>query len=123
MTYVLLRSAGFNHTDALLVAAVDQGMDDSPQTVANGDVGPASGVYPNVDEEWMWHALDSAGKMTAKGIIAKKEELFSLALQQSGYRNKLILLGVFFITNRIPGHTAIIMEQGPCQTESEPPVV
>ena len=96
MTYVLLRSAGFNHTDALLVAAVDQGMDDSPQTVANGDVGPASGVYPNVDEEWMWHALDSAGKMTAKGIIAKKEELFSLALQQSGYRNKLILLGVFF---------------------------
>ena len=37
-------------------------------------------------------------KNDRQGIIAKKEEL-SLALQQSGYRNKLILLGVFFITN------------------------
>ena len=96
MTYVLLRSAGFKDKDALLVAAVDQGMDDSPETVANGNVGPVSGVYPNVDEEWIWHALDSAGKMTATGILARKEQLFSLAFLQSNYRNKLILLGIFF---------------------------
>ena len=96
MTYVLLRSTGFTDKDALLVAAIDQGMDDSPETVANGNVGPVSGVYPNVDEEWIWHALDSAGEMTAKGILARKELLFNLALQQTNYRYKLILLGVFF---------------------------
>ena len=96
MTYVLLRSAGFTDKDALLVAAVDQGMDDSPETVANGDVGTVSGVYTNIDEEWIWHALDSAGIITAKGIVARKDLLFNMALLQSNYRNKLILLGVFF---------------------------
>ena len=96
MTYVLLRSAGFNDKDAKLVAAVDQGMDDSPETVANGNVGPVSGVYPNVDEEWIWHALDFEGKMTATGILARKEQLFNLVFQQSNYRSKLILLGIFY---------------------------
>ena len=96
MTYVLLRSAGFNDNDAMLVAVVDQGMDDSQETVANGNLGPVSGVYPNVDEEWIWHALDFEGKMTATGILSRKEQLFSLVFQQSNYRNKLILLGIFF---------------------------
>ncbi len=96
MTFILLRSAGFSHQDALLVAAVDQGMDDSPETVANGDLGPFSGLYPNVDEEWMWHALDKSGNMSAAGILARKEYLFNRVFQQQDYRKKLILLGIFF---------------------------
>lgn len=95
MTYVMLRSVGFTGNDAMLVAAVDQGMDDSPETVANGNVGPVSGVYPNVDEEWIWHALDFKGNMSATGILDRKEQLFNLVFQQSNYRNKLILLGIF----------------------------
>lgn len=96
MTYVMLRSAGFTDNDALLVAAIDQGMDDSPETVANGNIGPVSGVYPNVDEEWIWHALDSSGSMTARGIIARKEYLFAEIFNQADYRTKLILLGIFY---------------------------
>jgi len=93
MTFILCRSAGFTQQEALIVAAVDQGMDDSKGTVANGGLG---GSIPNINEEWLWHALDMEGNMRAGGIIGRKQELFNLALQQNDVLNKLIYLGVFF---------------------------
>jgi len=90
MTYVLLRSVGFDHDEALLVAAVDQGMDDSPDTIAN------HGIIPRCEEEWLWHALDRKGKMHAAGILARRDQLFMEALREPKERNKLIRLGVFF---------------------------
>ncbi len=93
MTYILCRSTGFNHKEALTVAAVDQGMDDSSGTVANGGLG---GVIPNVPEEWLWHALDHNGNMGPKGVLKRKEELFKIALTRVDKQDKLIYLGVFF---------------------------
>src|SRR5689334_6600869 len=58
ITYIVCRAVGFTHDEALTVAAVDQGMDDSPATVAN--FGEA-GILPAPEEEWMWHALDRDG--------------------------------------------------------------
>jgi hypothetical protein len=98
MTYVICRSVGFTADEALIVAAVDQGMDDSSGTVANGGIG---GVIPNVDEEWKWHALDGygytqGGSMHASGILARRDLFFQAALKEKDPRNRLILLGVFF---------------------------
>lgn len=93
MTYIICRTTGFTHQEALTVAAVDQGMDDSPGTVANGGIG---GIVPNVREEWLWHALDNGGQMGPKGILKRKEELFQLAARQSTPQDKLLYLGVFF---------------------------
>lgn len=93
MTYVICRSVGFTHGEALIVAAVDQGMDDSPGTVANGGIGS---LIPNVPEEWKWHALDLNGEMGASGVLARKKKLFQDALDETTARNKLIRLGVFF---------------------------
>ncbi len=93
LTYVICRSAGFTDAEALTVAAVDQGMDDSSHTVANGGTG---GVIPNVPQESRWHALDKDGKMGPKGIIKRKDELFSIALKRATPEEKLIYLGVFY---------------------------
>jgi hypothetical protein len=98
MTYVICRSVGFTHDEALIVAAADQGMDDSPGLVANGGPG---GVIPNVDEEWKWHALDGygytqGGTMKTAGVLARRDQFFQEALSEPGYYNKLVRLGVFF---------------------------
>jgi hypothetical protein len=93
MTYVICRSVGFTADEALIVAAVDQGMDDSKDTVANGGFG---GLVPHVEQEWMWHALDLKGKMLAAGIVTRRDQLFQDALKETKPRNKLIRLGVFF---------------------------
>ncbi len=98
MTYVICRSVGFTHDEALIVAAADQGMDDSPGLVANGGPG---GVIPNVEEEWMWHALDGygytqGGTMKTAGVLARRDLFFQSALNEPGYYNKLVRLGVFF---------------------------
>ena len=93
LTYVLCRSVGFSDQEALTVAAVDQGMDDSAGTVANGGLG---GVIPNIPEETLWHALDFGGGQGPAGILQQKEEMFTIALNQPTKREKLIHLGVFF---------------------------
>ncbi len=93
VTYVICRSVGFSRADALLVAAVDEGMDDSSDTIANGGL---FGAVPHVEEEWRWHALDLKGEMHAAGIIARRDTLFQEALSEPQRRNKLIRLGVFF---------------------------
>jgi hypothetical protein len=93
MTYVICRSVGFTADEALIVAAADQGMDDSPNLVANG--GPL-GIEPQVEQEWRWHALDKDGKMKAAGVIARRNQLLQDALKEGNFRNKLIRLGIFF---------------------------
>jgi len=90
MTYVLSKSAGFTHEEALTIAAVDQGMDDSIRTNAH------DGGKPQIEEEWRWHALDKDGKMHAAGIVARRDELFKEALEETDPKNKLIRLGIFF---------------------------
>jgi hypothetical protein len=90
MTYVICRSAGFTEREALIVAAVDQGMDDSKATNAH------DGAKPQVLEEWMWHALDKDGKMHASGILARRDALFNDAVNERDPRNRLIRLGIFF---------------------------
>ncbi len=93
MTYVICRSVGFTPDEALIVAAVDQGMDDSTGTLANTGF---QGVVPHPEEEWRWHALDLNGNMGAAGVIARRDQLFNDALRETSTRNKLIRLGVFF---------------------------
>jgi hypothetical protein len=98
MTYVICRSVGFTPEEALIVAAVDQGMDDSSGTVANGGIG---GIIPNVEEEWKWHALDGygytqGGSMKTSGVLARRDQFFQDALKENNFLNKLIRLGVFF---------------------------
>lgn len=90
ITYVMCRSVGFTDKEALIVAAVDQGMDDSDATNAH------DGPRPQVLEEWMWHALDKDGKMHAAGILARRDALFTEALNEKDPRNRLIRLGIFF---------------------------
>jgi hypothetical protein len=90
MTYVLCRSAGFTDEEALVIAAVDQGMDDSPRVNAH------DGGKPQIEEEWRWHALDKNGNMHAAGIIARRDQLFNEALEESDPHNRLIRIGMFF---------------------------
>lgn len=90
MTYVICRSAGFADKDALIVAAVDQGMDDSDETNAH------DGPRPQITEEWLWHALDKNGEMHAIGIVARRDALFQAAMDEKDPRNRLIRLGIFF---------------------------
>jgi hypothetical protein len=90
MTYVICRSVGFTHDEALIVAAVDQGMDDSSGVVATGTA---------IEAQWKWHALDGytlPGTMTVKGILARRDQFFEDAKKEPGLYNKLIRLGVFF---------------------------
>lgn len=91
MTYVLCRSVGFTPREALVIAAADQGMDDSSHTIANVLV-----IIPRPKEQWLWHAFDRGGKMRAAGITARRDELFRQALQESDPYKKLIRIGVFF---------------------------
>ncbi len=93
VTYIVCRVVGLTAAEALTVAAVDQGMDDSPGTVANGGTG---GIIPNVEEEHLWHALDRDGKMGPLGVLARKEQLFEAALAQAKPEDKQFYLGVFF---------------------------
>ena len=74
MTYVICKSVGLTHEEALTVAAVDQGMDDSTRTNAH------DGGKPQIEEEWRWHALDLNGNMNASGIVAHRDLLFKEAL-------------------------------------------
>ena len=89
MTYVICRAAGLTEDEALIVAAVDQGMDDSKDTNAI-DKGP------NVTEQWLWHAIDKGGDMKAAGILGRREALFNDAVNERDVRNRLIRLGIFF---------------------------
>lgn len=93
MTYVACRSVGFTHAEALTVAAVNQGMDDSKYTVANH--GPGEAV-PQATNQWLWHALDRLGRMKAKGIVRRKEHLFHVAVSRGTRRERLLYLGAFF---------------------------
>ncbi len=90
VTYVLCRSVGFTPDEASIIAAVDQGMDDSDGTSPMGIVGAP------VESQWRWHALDKEGNMYAQGILARRDQLFQDALKETTLRNKLIRLGVFF---------------------------
>ncbi len=90
MTYVLCKSAGFTHEEALIIAAVDQGMDDSPAVNAHDD------GKPQIEEEWRWHALDKDGDMHAAGIIARRDQLFKEAVDETDPRSRLIRIGIFF---------------------------
>lgn len=89
ITYIICRTAGFTAAEALKVAAADQGMDDSPDTVAN------TGAIPHVEQEWMWHALDLNGNMGPAGVIARKKKMFEAA-KNAAPAHQLLLLGVFF---------------------------
>jgi hypothetical protein len=90
VTYVICRSVGFTEKEALVIAAVDQGMDDSK------DVNAHDGGIPQIDEEWLWHALDRDGDMRAAGIIARRDKLFKEALGEKDPENRLIRIGIFF---------------------------
>jgi pimeloyl-ACP methyl ester carboxylesterase len=90
MTYVICKSVGFTHEEALVIAAVDQGMDDSKAVNAHDN------GKPQIEEEWRWHALDKDGEMHAAGIIARRDELFKEALEETDEKNRLIRLGIFF---------------------------
>lgn len=90
MTYVMCRAVGFTEKEALTIAAVDQGMDDSDATNAH------DGAKPRITEEWMWHALDKDGKMGAAGVLARRDALFNEAVTEKDARLRLIRLGIFF---------------------------
>lgn len=90
MTYVICKSVGFSDDEAMTVAAVDQGMDDSQDTNAH------DGAVPQITEEWMWHALDKDGKMHASGVLARRDLLFNDAVNEKDPKNRLIRLGIFF---------------------------
>jgi hypothetical protein len=91
ITYVVLRSVGFTADEALFVASVDEGMDDSEGTTAT-----LYGFLPNMPMEWLWHALDLNGQEGAAGIIQRKDWMFSTALTRATTRDKLICLGSYF---------------------------
>ncbi len=91
LTYVLCRAVGLTDGEALVVAAHDQGMDDSPGTVANGGVG---GVIPNIAEEHLWHSIPQDGQ--AASVLARKSALWSAVLQEQSAELRLKRLGVFF---------------------------
>jgi len=90
MTYVICRSVGFTPDEALVVASVDQGMDDSDGT----------SPLKSVEAQWRWHALNGYApdgyRMGAARIIRRRDELFKVALVEASLQNKLIRLGVFF---------------------------
>jgi hypothetical protein len=90
VTYVVLRATGFTADEALMVAAVDEGMDNSSDTTAILD-----GFLPNMPQEWLWHAFDLNGNEGAAGIIRRKDKLFSLALNRQTTRDRLICLGTY----------------------------
>jgi hypothetical protein len=88
MTYVMCVAVGMDEADALIVAQYDQGMDDSPGTVAN------KGLSAHETEEKLWHAIPE--KSSAVAVLARKKELWDIALQESDKTKRLQRLGVFF---------------------------
>jgi hypothetical protein len=95
LTYVICRSVGFTPEEAILVAAADQGVDDSDGT------SPAGPKFYNVIAEryvanqWMWHAIGRSYRV----IFAQRDRMFALAKDvwlSDNQRERLILLGVFF---------------------------
>ena len=91
VTYVLLRAAGFTDSEALTVARYDQGMDDSPGTVAAGGIG---GIIPNVAEESLWHSIPTDGK--AQSVIGRRAEMWKQTLSIKDPTTQLKMLGVFY---------------------------
>jgi hypothetical protein len=88
LTYVICRSVGFAHDEALYVAMCDVAMDDSDGTVAAGSApGMESGIQAHVDNQWMWHAIapcDEWGEslQSTSDILKQKNLLFQLALDK-----------------------------------------
>ncbi len=95
MTYMICRSVGFTPDEALLVAAADQGVDDSDGT---SPVGPH--FYNAVAEryianQWMWHAIGRSYRV----IFAQRDRMFAISQDvwlSNNQRERLVLLGVFF---------------------------
>jgi hypothetical protein len=116
MTYVICRTVGFTHDEALYVAAADVAMDDRDNTVAAGsfDTPGSSSFYPHVDAQWMWHAIDPRGwGWNPPDTLRQKNLLFQLALDKwldpsllnpnpdpkeisAQVKERLLWLGVFF---------------------------
>ena len=88
LTYVICRSVGFTHDEALYVAACNVAMDDTDNLVACGSApGGESGIQAHVDNEWMWHAIapcNGAGDVLQKtrDILKQKDLLYQLALDK-----------------------------------------
>ena len=116
LTYVICRSVGFTHDEAMTVAVADVAMDDSDNVVAAGS---PTGYSPHLHSEWMWHALDygtwngpnpwhTIPTMGTSGILEQKNLLFQVAqdqwlsigsggtLTEAEKQQRLFLLGVFF---------------------------
>jgi hypothetical protein len=92
MTLVLCRAVGLTDAEALTVASYDQGMDDSPGTVANG--GPLGGIIPNIPEESFWHSIPKNG--TVNEVLGRKQELWNRVVAETDPNKRLQRLGVFF---------------------------
>jgi len=91
LTYVFCRAVGFTDAEALVVARYDQGIDDSPGTVANGGLG---GIIPNVAEEHQWHAFTQNG--TAAEVLKRRNDLWAQVLNEKDPDSQLKRLGVFY---------------------------
>ncbi len=89
LTYVICRSAGMSDKDALIVASMNQGMDDSKAVAA------VDKVMPQIKEQWMWHAIAKDSKSVA-GVLKRRDLLFEEAVKDTDARNRLIRLGLFF---------------------------
>lgn len=97
MTYVICRSAGLTDKEALTVAAVDQGMDDSKALkVFDRDNKILSAINLKLPEQWLWHAIARRDAMTVADVVARRDALFEEAVNERDKRNRLIRLGVFF---------------------------
>ncbi|RYZ86378.1 MAG: hypothetical protein EOP04_14025, partial [Proteobacteria bacterium] len=91
LTFVVCRAIGFTEADALVIAKYDQGMDDSPETVANGGIG---GIIPHEKEEHLWHSIPEDGKIEA--VLQRKNVLWGQVLHEKNPILQLKRLGIFF---------------------------
>jgi hypothetical protein len=89
MTYVICRTVGFTHAEALYVAAADVAMDDRDNTLAAGttDGNPGSTIQAHVDAQWMWHAIPPSDEawnqmQDTTDIQLQKNLLYQLALDK-----------------------------------------
>jgi hypothetical protein len=88
LTYVICRSVGFTHDEALCVAACNVAMDDTDNLVACGsDRAGGSSIQAHVDNEWMWHAIAPCNGLgdvlqNTRDILKQKNLLFQLALDK-----------------------------------------
>jgi hypothetical protein len=88
MTYVQCRLVGFTDREANIVASYDQGMDDSPGTVAN------IVIFPQITEEILWHALPAAADPNL--VLTRKMALYQSAATEPDVNAALKRLGIFF---------------------------